>query len=113
MKINVVKKQTVEEYAKLSNAQRSFEDWLTKIKFADWNTSKNILSTFNSADLLGAGSSRVVFNIGGNRYRMICKYNFWKSTTCKLRVHLFVCWIGTHAAYSELCRDNKQYSIKF
>ncbi|MEI7896936.1 MAG: type II toxin-antitoxin system HigB family toxin [bacterium] len=66
----------------------------------------NIRHTFGSADLLGQGSSRVVFNIGGNNYRMICKYHFGSSL-----VHLFVCWIGTHAEYDELCNHGGQYTV--
>ncbi|WP_407933801.1 type II toxin-antitoxin system HigB family toxin [Draconibacterium orientale] len=30
-----------------------------------------MVRTFNSADIFGKGSSRVVFNIGGNKYRII------------------------------------------
>ena len=57
-------------------------------------------------DILGSGSNRVVFNIGGNNYRMICRYQFGIS-----KVHLFVKWIGTHAEYTKLCNDGKQYDI--
>lgn len=39
----------------------------------------DILLTYGSADLIGNGSNRVVFNIGGNNFRMICKYQFWES----------------------------------
>ncbi|RYF91432.1 MAG: type II toxin-antitoxin system HigB family toxin, partial [Chitinophagaceae bacterium] len=55
---------------------------------------------------LGNGSGRVVFDIGGNKYRMICKYAFGDK-----QVHLFICWIGTHAAYTQLCKKGQQYNI--
>lgn len=45
--------------------------------------------TFGATDLLGKSSNRAVFNIGGNTYRMICKYAFGDR-----KVHLFICWIG-------------------
>lgn len=64
------------------------------------------MKTFGAADLLGNGSDRVVFNIAGNNYRMICKYHFGVS-----KVHLYVKWIGTHTEYTELCNDNDQYVI--
>ena len=77
MKIHLIKKQTIEDYIK-KNAQSkaSFEIWFSIIKRADWNEPNEIISTFNSADILGNGSVRVVFNIGGNKYRMICRYMF-------------------------------------
>jgi mRNA interferase HigB len=63
-------------------------------------------ATYGSADLLGDGSNRIVFNIGGNNYRMICKYVFGEK-----QVHLFVCWIGTHTAYVKLCNKKEQYTV--
>lgn len=108
MKVHLIKKQTLEDYIH-ANAQGkvSFEIWLSKIKWANWEKPEDIKNTIGSADLLGNGSSRVVFNIGGNKYRLICKYMFGRK-----RVHLFVCWIGTHAEYSKLCDAEGQYLVK-
>ncbi|MHA4812335.1 type II toxin-antitoxin system HigB family toxin [Flavitalea flava] len=64
------------------------------------------MSLYNTADLLGNGSKRVVFDIGGNNYRMICKYWFGKT-----KIHLYIKWIGTHAEYDILCKAKKQYTI--
>ncbi|WP_232526586.1 type II toxin-antitoxin system HigB family toxin [Marinilabilia rubra] len=107
MKIHLIKKQSIEDYV-LKNARGrvSFEIWLSIIKRVDWNEPKEIISTFNSADILGKGSDRVVFNIGGNNFRLICKYHFGSS-----KVHLFIKWIGTHAEYTKLCNAGKQYEI--
>ena len=73
---------------------------------ADWSKPGDITETFGSADLLGNGSDRVVFDIAGNNYRLICKYHFGLT-----RVHLYIKWIGTHAEYAKLCDDNKQYTV--
>ena len=73
---------------------------------ADWDNPKDIIATFNSADILGKGSDRVVFNIGGNKYRIICKYFFGEQ-----KVHLFIKWIGTHADYTKLCKKGEQFLI--
>lgn len=62
--------------------------------------------TYNTADLLGKSSSRVVFDIAGNNYRMICKYFFGAR-----QAHLFVCWLGTHAEYDKICKQGGQYTI--
>lgn len=107
MKVHLIKKQSIEDYV-LNNARSrtSFETWLSILKRADWNEPKDIVSTFNSADILGKGSNRVVFNIGGNNYRLICKYHFGQG-----RIHLFVKWIGTHADYTKICKGGKQYDI--
>ena len=59
-----------------------------------------------AADILGNGCQRVVFNIGGNHYRMICAYGFGDNM-----IHLFVKWIGTHADYDRICDQQEQYTI--
>ncbi|MEP0984401.1 type II toxin-antitoxin system HigB family toxin [Ekhidna sp.] len=107
MKVHLIKRQTIEQYV-LTQARSkvSFEIWLEVLRHADWNEPGDIKKTFAKADLLGGGSSRVVFDIGGNNYRMIAKYVFGNKVA-----HLFVCWIGTHAEYDKLCKKNEQYSV--
>src|SRR6476661_3942927 len=107
MKVHLIKKQSIEDFvARFPGARVPFSIWLTVIKAVDWNEPRDILQTFGAADLLGNGSDRVVFNIGGNNYRMICKYVFTRS-----EVRLYINWIGNHAAYDKLCKRNDQYSI--
>ena len=87
-------------------SNHSFNEWLSKCKLADWQKPGDIKFTFAQADLPGKGSNRVIFNIAGNRYRMISKYAFGER-----EVHLFISWIGTHGEYDRLCRQGNQYFI--
>jgi mRNA interferase HigB len=69
MKVHLIKRETIEDYIlKNARSRASFEVWFSIIKRADWNAPNEIISTFNSADILGNGSERVVFNIGGNNF---------------------------------------------
>ncbi len=107
MKTHLIKKQTIEKYVKENSQSKSaFSSWLSILKWVHWNEPNDIISTFNSVDILGKGLERVVFNIGGNKYRMICSYHFGKK-----RTHLFVKWIGTHSEYTKLCNEGKQYTV--
>lgn len=106
MRVHLIKRQTVESYAAHHARVRSFALWLTAVKYADWNTPADIQQTFGSADLLGNGSSRVVFDIGGNHHRLIARYVFGER-----QVHLFVCWVGIHAEYDKLCAKGEQYTV--
>lgn len=94
MKVHLIRKQTIEEFAQKNVQSRaSFAEWLTKVKNADWNVPEDIQATFGNSDLLGNGTNRVVFNIAGNKYRMICKYAFGEA-----QVHLldwYTCGIYT------------------
>jgi mRNA interferase HigB len=107
MRVHLIKRQTIEEFVRQhARGRTSFGDWLEKINHADWDEPGDIKRTFGSADLLGKGGNRVVFDIAGNNYRMICKYAVGEK-----QVHLFVCWIGTHADYTSLCERNEQYTV--
>ena len=98
MRVRLISKNTIEKYVKAhSNSRASFEIWLSKVKGADWKSPEDIMETFPSADLLGDGTEKVIFEIGGNNYRIICKYWFSRDD-----VHLYVKWIGTHAEYDKL-----------
>ena len=107
MRVHLIKKQTIENFARNNAGSRyGLTLWLSILKAANWKTPADILSTFGSADLLGNGTDKVVFNISGNHYRMICHYVFGES-----EIHLFICWMGTHAAYTKLCNERLQYTI--
>jgi len=106
MKVHLIKEQTIKDFI-IDNAQSksAFEIWLCILKSVDWSIPQDIVLTFPSADILGNGSERVVFNIGGNKYRLICSYHFGNQ-----RVHLFIKWMGTHAEYTVLCKQGNQYT---
>jgi len=107
MKVHLVKKQTLEDFAiGHPGSKNPLEDWIEKLRLADWEQPGDMKKTYNTADVLGKSSNRVIFDIGGNNYRMICKYMFGAK-----QVHLFVCWIGTHAGYDKLCKQGEQYTI--
>lgn len=42
----------------------SLNEWVNKVKVADWNKPDDIKNTFATADLLGNNSSRVIFILG-------------------------------------------------
>lgn len=107
MRVHLIKRQSIEKYtSKNAGSRASFGIWMSIIKRVDWEVPNDIKHTFKSADLLGRSSNRVIFNVGGNNYRMICKYHFGEKN-----VHLFIQWIGTHAEYTLLCKNGLQYTI--
>ena len=107
MKVHLIRRATIVEFC-LNNAQSriAFDSWQLQLKYANWTQPSHMQMTFPSTDLFGNGTYRAVFDIGGNKYRMIVKYAFGLK-----QVHLFICWIGTHSAYSKLCTMNLQYTI--
>jgi len=107
MKVHLIRKESIAGFVEHhARSASSFDDWLRKVKGATWRSPADIRENFPTADFLGNGCPRVVFDIGGNNYRMICKYVFGKSF-----VRLYVSWIGTHAEYTHLCKRGLQYTI--
>lgn len=107
MKIHLITHTTLKNFVR-SNKQSEvpIANWLRNLKYVSCDKPEDIKKSFPSIDFLGRGTNRVVFDIGGNKYRLIAEYHFGEKW-----VHIFICWIGTHAEYSKLCNEKKQYSI--
>jgi mRNA interferase HigB len=72
------------------DAAKALEKWYEEVKSADWKNFPELKNTFNTADHVG--KDRYVFDIKGNRYRLIALIIF------KVRT-VFILFIGTHKAY--------------
>jgi len=96
VKINLVKWANIlERVEKDKEMKKAFYKFYEKLKEVDWQNPNDFLKTFNSADILKCkNGNRIVFNVGGNKYRLICGYHFGKSYT-----QLFVKFVGTHKEY--------------
>lgn len=110
MQVNLIKAKNVREFAQNhSSSERSFEAWITKVQNADWDHPGEMRQTFATVDLLGGGSNRAIFDVGGNDFRIICSYYFNEEINTAT---LFVKWIGTHAEYDKLCDAGRQYTVE-
>jgi len=84
---------------------RAFEDFRRRLKFAEGSSNPHdLIASFRNSDLVSCPKlkeSRIVFNIGSNKYRMICGYLFKKEVTI-----LFIKFVGTHSEYDKVhpCR---------
>ena len=67
--------------------------WYGLTKEADWNDLLALKRTFSTADYVGNGL--FVFNIGGNKFRLICRIIFGART-------VFIKWIGPHSDYNKV-----------
>ena len=67
--------------------------WYREVLKADWATPNAIKAQFSSASILKDG--RVVFNIAGNKYRLVVWINY------PYRV-VYIRFIGTHKQYDEI-----------
>jgi mRNA interferase HigB len=69
------------------------EAWHAEALKAIWQTPQDIKAQFRSASILK--NNRVVFNIGGNKYRLVVAIDYTRQT-------IFVRFIGTHKQYDKI-----------
>ena len=60
---------------------------------SDWKNPNEVKKTYVHASILK--SNRIVFNIKGNSFRLVAKFNFEKQW-------VFIKFIGTHVEYSKI-----------
>ncbi len=73
------------------DSQSSLSRWFKIVQRTDFKSFADLRSTFPSADLVG---DLVVFNIGGNKYRLIASIHFNRS-------RIYIRHILTHREYDK------------
>ena len=94
--MRIIAKRTLTEFWSApgcADAEGPLRSWYTAAKRADWETPQDIKRQFGNASLIG--NNRVVFNIAGNKYRLIVQFNY------AYRVG-YIRFIGTHRQYDQV-----------
>ena len=76
-----------------ADAQAALRAWHREAKGADWKSFSDIKKRHRSADCLPG--NRVVFDIKGNRYRMVVRVHYNAG-------RIYIRFIGTHAEYDKI-----------
>ena len=74
-------------------AEQPLKSWHAIAAKADWSSPADVKSTYARASIVGR--DRVVFDIGGNRYRLVVRFDY------RHRIG-FVRFVGTHAEYDRI-----------
>ncbi len=75
------------------DAEEPVRAWYRHVHRADWASPADVKRDLGAASILRDG--RVVFNLGGNKYRLVAWINY------PYRV-VYVRFIGTHAQYDRI-----------
>lgn len=76
-----------------ADAEIPLTEWYRHMEKANYLNPQEIKADFGTASILKGG--RVVFNIGGNKYRLIVAIDY-------ARQLMFIRFIGTHAQYDKI-----------
>lgn len=90
----IIAKATLNRFAEAHpDSLVALMEWYDIVTAADWSTINDIRNQYNSVDYVG--NERFVFNIRGNRYRLIVAVIFSIRT-------VYIKFIGTHAEYDKI-----------
>ena len=92
----ILVKKTLREFWETvgcEDSEQALKSWYHEAKQADWKTANDVKAQYKSASIVG--NNKVVFNICGNKYRLIVKINYENGW-------VFVKFIGTHKEYDKI-----------
>jgi mRNA interferase HigB len=94
--MRVVAKSTLKKFWEqpaYGDAEGSLKSWYEEVLKATWASPQAVKDQFGNASI--CGNNRVVFNIGGNKYRLVVEMQYRAGIA-------WVKFIGTHAQYDQI-----------
>ncbi len=80
-------------WEKYPDAEQPLKAWHAEARSANWKSPADVKDKYRSASILQG--SRVVFNIGGNKYRLVVKINYFYHV-------VYIRFLGTHRQYDRI-----------
>lgn len=80
-------------WEKYPDVETPLKAWYRTAKAANWSTPADIKAQYRTASFVG--NDRVVFNIAGNKYRLIVAVNYAYQA-------LYIRFVGTHRQYDRI-----------
>ena len=92
--MRVIAKRTLREFwQRFPDAEQALKAWHAEAEAATWQSPAEIKAQYRNASILK--DSRVVFNICGNKYRLVVKINYRHAM-------ILIRFIGTHKEYDAI-----------
>jgi len=80
-------------WEKHDDSEQQLKTWYKEASKAIWKSPSDIKAEYSKASILKSG--RVIFNICGNKYRLVVDINY-------NRQWVFIRFIGTHKEYNKI-----------
>lgn len=94
--MRIIAKSRLRKYWEKSGnekAQSYLTEWYHFCSKQSWTTRHQVKNTFGHA--LIVGNNRIVFNVKGNDYRIVCAMDYRREA-------MFIKFVGTHAEYDDI-----------
>ena len=89
----ISRKKLREFWQTRADSEGPLRAWFAEARTATWQDPAEVKATYGSASILR--NSRVVFNICGNKYRLVVRINYAYQV-------VYLRFIGTHTEYDEI-----------
>lgn len=101
---NIINRKTLLEYCKrYPFAEVALREWYHELIRCDFKNFNELKRVYGNVSIVA--DDRVVFNIAGNKYRLVVRFAFdFKAIQIK--------WFGTHAEYDKINVATIQYKKK-
>jgi mRNA interferase HigB len=89
--MRIIAKSRLRKYWETPGNEKSeayINEWYHFCLKQNWQTPQDVKNTFRNASFVG--NNRVVFNVKGNTYRIICSMDYQREA-------MFIKFVGTHA----------------
>jgi len=92
--VRIIARKTVQEFiSRHPESKDSLEAWCAEAKRADWTSPQAVTDRYAKASIVG--NNRVVFNICGNQFRLVCAVHYGAKI-------LWIKFLGTHRDYDKI-----------
>lgn len=92
--MHVISRKKLREFWKdHADAENALKAWFHEAEAASWENSGQLKEKYRTASVINA--ERAVFNICGNKYRMVVRINYASGA-------VFVLFVGTHREYDKI-----------
>ena len=92
--MRIISKKTLREFWKIhADAEQPLKSWHSKVKLAEWKTSKDIKIDYRNASFVA--NNRIIFNIKGNTYRLVTAINYDFGI-------IYIRFVGSHEDYDKI-----------
>lgn len=92
--MRIISRKTLKDFWNAHlEAEQSLKAWFAEVENAEWKNPNDLKKQFGSASIIS--DKRVVFNIKGNRYRLVVDIEYFLGI-------VFIVWIGSHNEYDKI-----------
>jgi mRNA interferase HigB len=94
--MRIISRKTLRQFweqRQYADSEQPLRAWYREASRADWKNPGEVKTAYRSASIVG--DDRVVFNIAGNKYRLVVRVNY------AYRV-VYVRFVGTHRQYDRI-----------